>query len=142
MNKFSDRSLKRLEGVHPLLVDVVHKAMQMQVMDFSVVEGVRSLDRQKELFSQGASKTLKSKHLIQSDGYGHAVDLYPYPINMKRVIKGDAKEIYRFGVLNGVIQGIANYMKVDIINGADWDGDGETLDHTFFDAPHYQLVLR
>ena len=74
---------------------------------------------------------MNSKHLIQSDGYGHAVDLYPYPIDMNRVNKGDAKEIFRFGVLAGLMRSVAERKGIIIVNGADWDGDGQTLDHTF-----------
>jgi peptidoglycan L-alanyl-D-glutamate endopeptidase CwlK len=140
MYKFSKRSLDNLVGVHPELQEIVHDVMSLQAMDFSVVEGLRTKARQKELFDRGASKTMRSKHIKQSDGYAHAVDLYPYPIDMKRVNKGDAKEIARFGVLNGLVQAMAVVRGVQIINGMDWDGDGETLDHGFFDAPHYQIM--
>lgn len=140
--KFSAKSLNNLEGVHPLLVDVVQMCMAQQIMDFSVHEGVRSLDRQKSLVARGVSKTMRSKHLIQSSGFGHAVDLYPSPVSMVRVNAGDAREIARFGVLNGIMQVCAKKMGVIVLNGMDWDGDGETLDHTFFDAPHYELVLK
>ena len=140
--KFSERSLKNLYGVHPLLAGCVHDVMDLQVMDFMVVEGVRSKERQQELVDAGKSQTMNSKHLIQSDGYGHAVDLYPYPVDIKRVNKGDAKEIFRFGVLAGLMRSVAERKGIIIVNGADWDGDGQTLDHTFFDAPHFQIVVR
>lgn len=140
--KFSQKSLDKLVGVHPLLVDIVHDVMSMQVMDFSVNEGVRTLERQKQLVAEGKSRTMDSKHLKQSDGYGHAVDLYPSPIDMVAVNKGNAKEIFRFGVIAGLMFAAAKKRGILIVNGADWDGDGQTLDHTFFDAPHFQLVLR
>lgn len=139
--KFSARSIKNLEGVHPKLQIVVSEAMASGIMDFSVVEGVRTLDRQRQLVADGKSKTMDSKHLKQADGYGHAVDLFPYPIDMQRVIKGDAREIARFGVLAGVIKAIAHNHGVKVVSGMDWDGDGETLDHTFFDGPHFQIEL-
>lgn len=138
--KFSANSRNKLTGIHPDLIRVVNRAMGMQIMDFSVVEGLRTLERQKQLVADGKSKTLKSKHLMQIDGYGHAVDLYPYPIDMARVNRGDAREIARFGVLAGIMRTCAALEGVEIINGMDWDGDGETLDHTFFDAPHFQLT--
>lgn len=140
MYKFSKRSLSRLEKVHPDLVLCVHTAMDMQVMDFSVIEGVRNLGRQKKLLEEGKTRTLKSKHLIQSDGFGYAVDLYPYPINMVAVHEGNPKEIARFGVLAGLMFAAAHKHGIRIVSGMDWDGDGETLDHSFFDIPHYQLV--
>ncbi len=147
MYKFSPSSLSKLEGVHPLLVSVVTEAMALQVMDFSVQEGVRTLSRQKQLVAEGKSRTMLSKHLIQADGYGHAVDLYPSPINMGLINNPTkspslyGKELYRFGVLSGIMMSAAKKKKAVIVNGADWDGDGETLDHTFFDAPHFQLVI-
>ena len=137
--KLSQKSLERLNGVHPSLIFIVNAAIDTQIMDFSVNEGVRSIDRQKELVSKGASKTMKSKHLIQSDGYGHAVDLYPYPIDMDAVNKNSAVEIVRFGVLAGIIKSLAWTHGIEIEWGGDWDSDGQTLDHTLFDAPHFQL---
>lgn len=70
MYKLSKRSLRKLEGVHPHLVSVVKRALQLSEVDFSVTEGLRSLDRQHQLFNEGHSKTLNSRHLT-----GHAVDL-------------------------------------------------------------------
>jgi peptidoglycan LD-endopeptidase CwlK len=137
---FSAQSLACLKGVDPDLVFLAHQVMGLQIMDFSVREGVRSLDRQKELVRIGKSKTMRSKHLIQSNGYGHAIDVYPHPIDMKRVNDGNAREIARFGMLYGLFAVIAKQRGIKIISGMDWDGDGETLDHTFFDGPHIQLV--
>lgn len=139
MYKFGDKSLANLEGVHPDLVQVVKKAMTMQIMDFSVVEGVRDIERQRNLYHTGRSQTLKSKHLIQPDGYGHAVDLYPYPIDMDKINSGDPREMSRFGILAGIILSCAKQLDIAIISGMDWDGDGQVLDHSFFDAPHFQL---
>lgn len=139
--KFSQFSLDRLEGVHPKLVMIVSEVMAMGVMDFRVVEGVRTVSRQKELVAAGKSKTMLSKHLVQRDGFGHAVDLFPYPVDMEKVNKGDSREISRFGVLAGLVKAVAFSHNVKVTWGADWDGDGETLDHTFFDGPHFQIEL-
>lgn len=73
--KLGQKSLDRLEGVHPSLVAVVKSAITITTQDFTVLEGLRTLSRQQELLKQGATRTLQSKHLKQSDGYGHAVDL-------------------------------------------------------------------
>jgi peptidoglycan LD-endopeptidase CwlK len=138
--KLSQTSLDKLEHVHPDLAHVVHRAMAYQVMDFSVAEGVRSVERQRDLLKAGATRTMNSKHLPQADGYSHAVDLYPFPVDMAKVNKGDAREISRFGVLAGLMLAAARELKVTLVWGADWDGDGQTLDHTFFDGPHFQIV--
>ena len=71
--KLSQRSLGRLEGVKPELVDVVKRAIELTTVDFGVTEGVRTVERQKELVEKGASQTMKSKHIT-----GDAVDLMAY----------------------------------------------------------------
>ena len=76
--KLSNSSRAKLEGVHPLLVKVIETAIQRTQTDFGVVCGVRTLAEQQELFDKGASKTMNSNHLIQDDGYSHAVDLMAY----------------------------------------------------------------
>jgi len=137
--KFSKRSLDALWGVHPKLVDTVYDVLEAGVMDFSVVEGLRTLAKQREYFEKGASKTMNSKHLKQPDGHAHAVDLYPYPIDMKAVRAGMAKEIVRFGVLAGMMLKAAPSQGIILRWGGDWDLDGETLDHTFTDMPHFEI---
>lgn len=72
---FGSRSLMRLKGVHPDLVKVVNRAIALSPIDFTVLEGVRTLERQKILVGAGASQTLNSRHLLGADGYGKAVDL-------------------------------------------------------------------
>lgn len=73
--KLGKRSLQRLEPLKPKLADVVKRAIQLTTQDFTVLETLRTLQRQKELLASGATRTLKSKHLMQEDGYCHAVDL-------------------------------------------------------------------
>ena len=76
--KLSNRSLKKLEGVHPDMVDTVKRAIELTTVDFGVTYGVRTLKEQERLYKSGRSQTMKSKHLIQGDGYSHAVDLVAY----------------------------------------------------------------
>ncbi|MFN3670140.1 MAG: M15 family metallopeptidase [Brevundimonas sp.] len=68
--RLSERSLRRLAGVHPRLVAVVREAVAHSPVDFMVTEGVRSPERQKALVRAGASRTMRSRHLT-----GHAVDV-------------------------------------------------------------------
>lgn len=75
MFQLGSRSIQRLQGVHPRLVAVVKLAITLSAQDFTVLEGVRSLATQKANVAKGASQTMDSKHLVQADGYGHAVDL-------------------------------------------------------------------
>ncbi len=68
----SAKSIQRLEDVHPALVAVVRRAIAISRVDFTVLEGVRTLEKQREYFAAGKSQTMNSKHLT-----GHAVDLAP-----------------------------------------------------------------
>ena len=68
--KLSRRSLDRLEGVDESLQEVCKMAITLSSIDFGILQGMRTLEQQKELVASGASQTLKSKHLE-----GKAVDL-------------------------------------------------------------------
>jgi len=114
------RSLKRLEGVHPDLVKVVKRAIKITDTDFTVLEGVRTLAKQREYVAAGASKTMNSRHLT-----GHAVDLgalvngkvrWDWPLYHKiaKAMKQAAKDV-----------------GVPIVWGGDW--------RTFRDGPHFEL---
>jgi len=71
-------SQKNLDGVKPNLVEVVQRAIKITKVDFSVLDGVRAIEEQLEFVRTGASHTMRSYHLLQDDGFGHAVDLVPY----------------------------------------------------------------
>jgi peptidoglycan L-alanyl-D-glutamate endopeptidase CwlK len=71
-------SLKELEGVHPALIDIVKRAIGISSQDFSVHDGLRTLEEQRRYVQTGVSKTMNSMHRQQADGLGHAVDLVPY----------------------------------------------------------------
>ena len=71
------KSRTNLQGVHPHLVQVVERAIQVTSVDFQVFEGLRTRQRQAKLVAQGASQTMDSRHLPGRDGLGHAVDLVP-----------------------------------------------------------------
>lgn len=127
MYKLSKRSLNNLKGVHPDLVKIVKRALEISDIDFTVVEGLRTLEKQKEYFNKGVSKTMKSKHLIQSDGFGHAVDLYPYYDGSVQV---DADYTYFKKIADSMKMAAAEF-EVNITWGGDWK--------TFVDCPHFQL---
>ena len=76
--KLSSRSKKKLDGVHPDMVAVVERAIELTDVDFGVTYGVRTLAEQKKLVASGRSQTMKSKHLIQDSGYSHTVDVVAY----------------------------------------------------------------
>ena len=124
MYRFGKRSRERLKGVKPELVNVLNELIK--IMDVTIIEGLRSQERQDELVAKGASKTKYSKHI-----QGRAVDLAPYPI--------DWKDRERFHYMGGMLRGIAQNMGVDVRWGGDWDSDGEIKDNHFDDLVHIEL---
>jgi peptidoglycan L-alanyl-D-glutamate endopeptidase CwlK len=78
MFKLGRGSMRELCNVHPGLVNVVERAITLTPIDFGVHDGIRTIAEQRALVNAGASRTMNSKHLIQEDGWGHAVDLVPY----------------------------------------------------------------
>lgn len=114
------RSLSRLEGVHPDLVRVVKKAAAMSSLDFTVLEGLRTAARQKQLLDLGATKTLNSRHLT-----GHAVDLAPM---VGGTVRWDWPLYHQLAV---IVKDAAKAEKVPIQWGGDW--------RTFKDGPHWEL---
>ena len=115
--KLSFRSRQRLSGVHPDLVAVVNRAIEITEQDFSVIEGIRNIERQKQLVKNGDSKTLNSRHLT-----GHAVDLAPYPLSW------DWEYFYPIA---DAMKAAAEELDVALEWGGDWK--------SFPDGPHFQL---
>lgn len=72
------RSLENLVRVHPALIAVAKAAIELTPQDFSIDEGVRSLIEEEQHVADDTSRTLNSKHLLQPDGFGHAVDAVPF----------------------------------------------------------------
>ena len=113
------RSLSRLEGVHPDLVRVVKKAAAMSDLDFTVLEGLRTVERQKQLVKAGASKTMNSRHIT-----GHAVDLAP-------LLNGEVSWAWpQYHKLAKIMKAAAADEKVPLTWGGDW---------RFKDGPHWEL---
>lgn len=133
------QSLSRLEGVHPDLVKVVKRAIQISDQDFMVLEGVRTPARQKELYAQGRTKpgpkvtwTLKSNHFKQADGCGHAVDLVPYPVDWNTASK--------FTAIAKAMLVAADDLGVKLRWGGNWDGDDRPGEKGETDGPHFELA--
>lgn len=117
------RSVSRLKGVHPDLIKVVKRAIEITTVDFTVLEGVRTRARQKKLFDAGASKTMNSRHLT-----GHAVDLGAY---VGGRVSWDWPLYYRIAE---AMKKAAAEFDVPIVWGGDWK--------SFKDGPHYELDRR
>ena len=111
------RSLQNLSGVHPDLVAVVKLAISKTTQDFTVLEGIRNINRQRELVKTGKSTTMNSRHLT-----GHAVDLAPWPISW---------EWEGFYPIADAMKAAAEELDVNLEWGGDWK--------SFPDGPHFQL---
>ena len=120
---------ERLERVHPDIARVFAEAGK--TWDIQILEGLRTLERQKEMVAQGKSKTLASKHLAQPDGFGHAVDYAKFPV--------DWKDTNGFYFLGGYLLGVADTLGIKLRFGGDWDGDRDLHDQTFMDLDHVEV---
>lgn len=118
---FSQRSEKNLQGVHPDLVKLVRSALLLSEVDFCVIEGVRTQDRQRQLVRDRHSQTLNSRHLT-----GHAVDLAPLIDN---IIPWDRWEF--FLKVAEVMKESAMNSHIPIFWGGDWKN--------FKDGVHFEL---
>ena len=116
--KLGTRSLQSLSGVHPDMVAVVKKAIEITEVDFTVIEGIRNVSRQRELYKAGKSTTMNSRHIT-----GHAVDMVPWPV--------DWEDLERFETMAKAMKAAAEELEIPIVWGGDWK--------SFYDAPHFEL---
>ena len=125
MARFGKRSKQRMVGIDPRLREVLDELIK--IMDVTLIECIRSPERQEELVKKGATKTRYSKHIE-----GKAVDLAPYPIDW------DDRE--RFHYMGGMVRGIGLKLGYPIRWGGDWDSDGEIADNSFDDLVHIEVL--
>ncbi len=146
MFNLSSRSEQRLSEVHPDLQKVVRLAIRRSKIDFTVLEGLRSATRQKQLVAQGKSKTLDGRHIT-----GHAVDLGAY---VGGQVSWDWEHYY---TLAEAMRDAAVELGVPIVWGGVWDKRLNLLHDTkqavgnyvqsrraigrdaFIDGPHFEL---
>jgi peptidoglycan L-alanyl-D-glutamate endopeptidase CwlK len=137
MHSFGKQSKARLTGVHPQLVRVLIAAITDSPIDFTISEGVRTLQTQRKYYRQGRSAPgpiitnadgvkKRSNHQIQADGFGHAVDLYPF-------VNGEVKydDAADLKAIADHIKATAKALGVKITWGGDW--------HNIIDKPHFEI---
>jgi peptidoglycan L-alanyl-D-glutamate endopeptidase CwlK len=152
--RLSQRSMDRLEGVHPDMTAVVERAIQLTGVDFGVTQGVRTLDEQKANVAAGRSQTMASKHLLQDDGFSHAVDV------VASVGSDVSWELNVYDDICDAFKEAAKEVGCSIKWGAAWsEGDIRTYEGSsedammayvdlrrsqgrrpFIDAPHFELM--
>lgn len=131
MRHWDARSLRNLTGIHPDLRRVMDRALQEAPFAFIVTEGLRTIERQRELVRVGASNILNSRHLT-----GHAVDLVPY-VDIDKDGKVEVEEMYAWPLyhkLAPAIKAAADKEGVAIIWGGSWRSSK--------DGPHWELDRR
>ena len=121
--KFGKRSQDKLLGVHPDLIAVMDRAIELTEIDFAITEGVRTEERQKALVASGASTTMRSRHLT-----GHAVDVAAF---LGKELRWDWP---LYGKIAEVVKVAAKEVGVPVEWGGDWK--------SFPDGPHFQLPWR
>ncbi len=137
MTKLSVRDEQRLIGVHPDLVRLVRKVADSPAPPFMVIEGVRTLAKQREYFAAGKSKTMNSRHLPKAAAgvaglVSHAVDIAPL-VDIDR--DGDLDlswQAAHFYPIAEAIQTAAKALGIAIIWGGNWV--------SFRDMPHFELA--
>lgn len=119
-HKFSAKSKDKLTTVIPELQAVMRRALELSPIDFGISEGRRSIERQRELYDAGKSKTLKSRHII-----GRAVDVYAW-------VDGTVSwNMDHYRVINEAVQKAAKELGASITWGGSWQ--------TFKDGVHFQI---
>lgn len=161
---FSERSKQRLQGVHPHLVAIATLAIAISEQDFLVVEGVRSREQCKINYGKGRTaeqciakgieahyanpavakvtwlaNPFNSKHCTQSDGYGRAIDLCPYPVDWSNLSKFDKIAEAMFEAQKQLKAEGKIPQSVNLRWGADWDGDGKVRERGESDSPHFEI---
>lgn len=116
----SKASRARLVGVHPELVAIVERAIELTPVDFKITEGLRSVTRQKELFAAKATQTMNSRHLT-----GHAIDVVA-------MVGGSVRWDWP---LYGRIATAFKQAALERGSPIVWGGDWKTLK----DGPHFEL---
>ena len=121
------RSRNNLKGVKPEIVAVIFLALKLSEIDFAVIDGVRTITEQEKYLAKGISKSLNSMHLIQDDGFSHAVDLMPSGFKTFDDITDIA-----WGHVNKAVKEAIKILNYPINNGFDMWG---------WDKPHWQDEL-
>lgn len=116
----SRRSRKSMKGIHHHLVAVIERAIEITPVDFVVIEGLRTPERQAKLVEAGASQTHRSRHLT-----GHAFDVAAW-------VDGQVRWDWPlYEQIADAVKDAASELGVPI----EWGGDWESLK----DGPHFQL---
>lgn len=122
MFRLGKASRGKLVGLHPDLILVIGRAISISDTDFSIIEGRRTIEKQREYLAAGKSKTMNSRHLT-----GHAVDLAPWTHGTI-----DWESWQQFEKVAKAMKAASSDLGIPV----DWGGDWKT----FKDGPHFELL--
>lgn len=129
--KFSQRSEYNLRGVNPVLVRVIRRALELSPVDFAVIEGLRTPEKQAEYVRKGSSQTSNSRHLT-----GDAVDILPSAMKPGMDWNENA---HLFDPVLQAIKTAADEQGVILRFGKNWQSDPALPGQTKFpDYPHVE----
>ena len=163
MYRFGAASEARLIGLHPDLIKVLRRAIQLSEIDFTLMEGVRTAEQCYINFGRGrtAAQCLKggcpakyakpsapkvtwlnhalsSNHYLSKDGFGHAIDIYPYPVSLVLDHKSGWEPL--FDKIAKAMFAAAKELSIKVRWGANWDQDNMPRERGETDNPHFELV--
>ena len=142
---FAQSSLDKMKNVHPKLVEVMKAAITDSPFDFRITDGARTAEEQFALYQIGRSKPgrivtncdgkkFKSNHQIKSDGYGHAVDIFPCGViengGYRKFTSEEGYDDKKLRLIANHILGVAKSKNINIEWGGNWKMQ---------DTPHFEL---
>jgi len=114
MYQFGTKSEAQFKGVHPDLVAVCRRALQLSPVDFMILQGLRTVAEQEKNVAKGASQTMRSRHLT-----GHAIDFGAHVGG--KYINGDTPDEYRYyEQIAAAFKKAALELGILIVWGGDW----------------------
>jgi peptidoglycan L-alanyl-D-glutamate endopeptidase CwlK len=135
MPTLGQKSIIQLDTCHPDLQRLFKEVVKG--FDITILEGFRTVERQKQLFAQGRTERgaivtyadgvndLSNHQKTDGNGKCLACDVAPWPIEW-----ADEK---RFYILAGFTLATAHYLGIDVEWGGFWPGKKR-------DLPHWQIV--
>lgn len=147
------------DTLHPDLQLIIDVTLDLCTVDFSLVEGHRSVEKQLEYYKKGREfingrwEVVNKKQVItEIDGHikkgkhNHFPSLaFDFCVHVpgKPQLAWDPKHLaYLAGSFMMAAQLLFDDDQIDYIlrSGSDWDGDGDMTDHRLLDLPHLELI--
>ena len=137
-HRLSRRSITRMKTLHADMRAVVYRASEILrdtgdgLLDFSVGETDRTLERQRELVAAGSSATMNSRHLVKMLNENGQWREKAAAVDLVAIVGGKVSWDWKFyHRITKAMKQAADELGVQIDSGSNWK--------TFPDGPHHQL---